>query len=100
MEATRADVVAALSELTFLATPDRPADEHRDVAAFVVDALLNRAGHQAPFRYVTSDYSSHGDGHRQRDVPFSLLVEHDHAVRDENVLRATKDAINALIGGL
>jgi hypothetical protein len=66
----------------------------------VVDALLNRQDHQAPFRYVTSDYSSPDDGHRQREVPFSLLVEHDHAARDENVLRATKDAINALIGGL
>jgi hypothetical protein len=99
-EATRADVVAALADLAGRAAPDRPADEHRDVAAFVVDALLNRPGHQAPFHYVTSDYSSPGGGHLQREVPFSLLVEHDHAARDENVLRATRDAINALIGGL
>lgn len=99
-EATRADVVAALSELAGLAAPDRSAAEHQDVAVFVVDALLNRSGRQAPFRYVTSDYSSQEAGHRQREVPFSLLVEHDHAARDENVLRATKDAINALIGGL
>lgn len=100
MEATRADVVATLAELACIAAPGQPADEHQDVAAFVVDALLNRQGHQAPFRYVTSDYSSPDDGHRQREVPFSLLVEHDHATRDENVLLATKDAINALIGGL
>jgi hypothetical protein len=99
-EATRADVVAALAELACLAAPDRPTDEHQNVAAFVVDALLNWQGHQAPFRYVTSDYSSSDDGHRRREVPFSLLVERDHAARDENVLRATKDAINALIGGL
>ena len=99
-EATRADVVVALAELACMAAPDRSADEHQDVAAFVVDALLNRQGHQAPFRYVTSDYSSPDDRHRQREVPFSLLVEHDHPARDENVLRATKDAINALIGGL
>jgi hypothetical protein len=99
-EATRADVVAALAGLAGRAAPDRPADEHRDVAAFVVGALLNRPGHQAPFRYVTSDFSGADGGHRQREVPFSLLVEHDHAARDENVLRATKDAINALIGGL
>ena len=100
LEVTRADVVAALEELTARAAPERPAGEHRDVAAFVVDALLNRQGHQAPFRYVASDYSSLHNGHRRRDVPFSLLVEHDHAARDENVLQATKDAINALIGGL
>jgi hypothetical protein len=100
MEATRADVVAALAELACMAAPDQPTDEHQDVAAFVVDALLNRQDHQAPFRYIASDYSSPRDGHRQRKVPFSLLVEHDHAARDENVLRATKDAINALIGGL
>lgn len=99
-EATRPDVVLALTDLACTAAPDRPEHEHADVAAFVVDALLNRQCSQAPFRYVTSDYSSLGDGHRRRDVPFSLLVEHDHAARDENVLRATRDAINALIGGL
>lgn len=99
-EATRPDVVSALSELAGLAAPDRPADESREVAVFVVDSLLNRHGRQAPFRYVTSDYSSPDGGHRRREVPFSLLVEHDHPTRNENVLRATKDAINALIGGL
>jgi len=99
-EATRADVVAALAELAYVASPDSPGEEHLEVAGFVVDALLNRQGHQAPFRYITSDYSSPQDGYRQRNVPFSLLVERDHATRDENVLQATKDAINALIGGL
>jgi hypothetical protein len=99
-EATRSDVVAALTDLAAQAGPERPADEHRDIAAFVVDSLLNRPGRQAPFRYVTSDYSSPETGHRRREVPFSLLVEHDHPARNENVLRATNDAINALIGGL
>jgi hypothetical protein len=100
MEATRADVVSALSALACIAAPNRLAGEHHDVAGFVVDALLNRQDRQAPFRYVTSDYSSPDGGHQRREVPFSLLVEHDHAAREENVLRATKDAINALIGGL
>jgi hypothetical protein len=100
MEATRADVVSALSQLACIAAPNRPTGEHHDVAGFVVDALLNRQGRQAPFRYVTSDYSSRDGSHQQREVPFSLLIEHDHAAREENVLRATKDAINALIGGL
>lgn len=99
-EATRSEVVAVLAGLAAQAGPDRPAEEHLAVAAFVADSLLNRPGRQAPFRYVTSDYSSPEDGHRQREVPFSLLVEHDHPARSENVLRATNDAINALIGGL
>lgn len=100
MEATRSDVIAALTGLAALAAPERSDGEHRDVAAFAVDSMLNRPGHQAPFRYITSDYSGTQEGHRRREVPFSLLVEHDHPSRDENVLRATKDAINALIGGL
>src|SRR5437870_5101582 len=57
MEATRSEVVAALTELAELAAPDQPSDEHRDVAAFVMDFMLNRQGHQVPFRYITSDYS-------------------------------------------
>jgi hypothetical protein len=100
LEATRSDVVTALRELAALAAPDRPPEEHHDIAAFVVDSLLNRPGRQAPFRYVTSDYTAPNGVHRRREVPFSLLVEHDHPARNVNVLRATKDAINALIGGL
>lgn len=100
LEATRDDVLAALRELAYRAAPDRRVEEHQDVAAFVVDSLLNRAGREAPFRYVTSDYADRKGGHRQRNVPFTLLVEHDDATRDENVLRATADSINALIGGL
>ena len=51
MEATRADVMSALSSLARIAAPDRPAGEHHDVAGFVVDALLNRQDRQTPFRY-------------------------------------------------
>lgn len=99
-EATRDDVMSALGGLAALAAPDRPPEEHADVARFVVDFLLNRQAHQARFQYRTSDYSSPEHRHRHREVPFSLLEEHDAAARDENVLRATADAINALIGGL
>lgn len=99
-EATRADVVSALTGLAALAVPDRPAGEHADVARFVIDFLLNRQAHHAKFQYLTSDYSSPERQHQQREVPFSLLEERDDAARDENVLRATADAINALIGGL
>jgi hypothetical protein len=99
-EATRADVVSALTGLAALATPDRTAEEHADVARFVIDFLLNRQAHHAKFQYLTSDYSSPERQHQRREVPFSLLEERDDAARDENVLRATADAINALIGGL
>jgi hypothetical protein len=99
-EATRTDIVSALTELAALASPHRTAEEHADVARFVIDFLLNRQAHQARFQYLTSDYSSQERRHRRREVPFSLLEERDDAARDENVLRATADAINALIGGL
>lgn len=100
LEATRADVHAAVRDLARRAAPERPAEEHLEVGVFVVDALLNRHGREGPFSYVTSDYATREGGHLRRRVPFSLLVEHDDAGRDENVLRATPDAINALIGGL
>ncbi|WP_285695710.1 hypothetical protein [Actinomadura sp. NBRC 104412] len=100
LEATRDDVAVALRELAYRAAAERPAEEHRQVASFVIDSLLNRNGRDGPFRYVTSDYTAEDGRHRRREVPFSLLVERDDAVRDENVLRATPDAINALIGGL
>jgi hypothetical protein len=99
LEATRPDVLDALRELAGRAAPGRPAEEHGQVAAFVLDSLLNRGARHGHFRYATSDYAG-DDGHRRRAVAFSLLVEHDDPRRDENVLRATPDAINALIGGL
>ena len=99
-EATRADVVSVLTGLAALAGPDRTPEEHADVARFVIDFLLNRPAHHAKFHYLTSDYSSPERRHQRREVPFSLLEERDDAARDENVLRATADAINALIGGL
>lgn len=99
-EATRGDVVSALTGLTALAAPDRTPEEHADVARFVIDFLLNRQAHHAKFQYITSDYSSPERRHQRREVPFGLLEERDDAARDENVLRATADAINALIGGL
>ena len=41
-EATRTDVVSALTGLAVLAAPDRTAEEHADVTRFVIDFLLNR----------------------------------------------------------
>src|ERR1700735_868733 len=53
-EATRADVVYALTGLAALAAPNRTAEEHADVARFVIDFLLNRQAHHAKFQYLTS----------------------------------------------
>jgi hypothetical protein len=64
------------------------------VARFVIDFLLNRQAHHAGFQCLPSDYSSPECRHQRREVPFSLLEERDDASRDENVLRATADAIN------
>lgn len=99
-EATYGDVVAGLTALAARAGSDRPGEEHEDVAMFTLDALLNRSQREAEFAYRISDFTSASTGHRQREVRFRLLVEREDPVRGEVVLNATRDAINALIGGL
>lgn len=99
-EATYEDVLVGLVTLARRAGPARPSDEHRKVAAFVIDALLNRAQRGEEFAYRISDYTSQGDGHLTREIRFRLLEEREDPVRGEPVLKATRDAINALIGGL
>ena len=99
-EATYDDVVAGLTTLARRAAPDRPAPEHRRVGEFTVDALLNRGEREAPFTYRISDFTDETRSHRQRQVQFRLLIEREDPVRGEVVLNATRDAINALVGGL
>lgn len=99
-EATYEDVLAGLMTLARRASPDRPAEEHHKVAMFVIDALLNRGERGEEFAYKISDYSTEAGGHVTRQVRFRLLEEREDPVRGEPVLKATRDAINALIGGL
>ncbi len=99
-EATYGDVLGGLIGLARRAAPDRPGEEHEDVAMFVLDHVLNRSQREAEFAYRISDYTGEGQGHQQREVRFRLLVEREDPVRGEVVLNATRDAINALIGGL
>lgn len=99
-ETTYADVVAELERLARKAAPHRPAEEHRRVARYTVDGLLNRSGREAPFTYRISDYTADDAEHRQRQVQFRLLVEREDPARGDVVLNATGDAINALVGGL
>ncbi|TDO36276.1 hypothetical protein EV643_1206 [Kribbella sp. VKM Ac-2527] len=97
------EVVAGLEALAATAHPERPVDEHALVARYVIDALLNRREREAPYRYQISIFSRDGDGairHRQMPAEFRLLTEHEDHARGVNVLRASADAINALVGGL
>lgn len=97
-EATYDEVVAFLTGLAATAAPQRPAEEHAKVARFTVNHLLNRQGNGSRFNYLVSDYSP--EGHQWLNVGFWLLQEHEDPVRGVSVLSATKDAINALVGGL
>lgn len=102
-EVTYDEVVAGLVTLTGVARPDRPAIEHEAVARYIVDALLNRRERDAPFIFAVSKYSQQSDGAvrcRPATVEFRLLTEHEDHARGVNVLRASADAINALVGGL
>lgn len=102
-EATYEEAVAGLAALAANIHPQRPFDEHTGVAQYVVDALLNRREREAPFSYQVSILSRADDGavrHRVTSAEFRLLTEHEDHTRGVNVLRASTDAINALVGGL
>jgi len=83
--------------------PNRPREEHEHVASYVVDTLLNRRDREVPFGYRVSDFSldsAEQIDHRSVLMEFRLVTEHEDAARDVVVLRASADAINALVGGL
>lgn len=95
-EATSEDILTLLSRLAQLAAPDLPAADHTAVARFVLRELLNDREGGAKFVVHYSDYR---DGHRRVPLPFRLLEEAPGR-RGQSVLRASVQAINALIGGL
>ncbi|MGV9928339.1 hypothetical protein [Nocardia rhamnosiphila] len=102
-EVTYDEAAAGAVTLAAAAQPGRPADEHEAVARYVLDALLNRREREAPFRYAMSMFGRTADGaiqHRFATVEFRLLTEHEDHTRGVNVLHASPDAINALVGGL
>ncbi|MGV9369808.1 hypothetical protein [Micromonospora tulbaghiae] len=99
-EATYDDVVDGLTMLARRTAPERPASEHRRIGEYTVDALLNRGEREAPFTYRISDFTNEARAHQRRQVQFRLLIEREDPVRGEVVLNATRDAINALVGGL
>jgi hypothetical protein len=102
-EVTYDEVVVGLGALVANAHLERPADEHGVVARYVIDALLNRRAREAPYGYQISIFGRDADGsvrHRRISAEFRLLTEHEDHARGVNVLRASTDAINALVGGL
>lgn len=99
-EATYDEVVNGLAGLARSSAPDRPGAEYRRVGEYTVDALLNRAEREAPFTYRISDFTDEARTHQRRQVQFRLLIEREDPTRGEVVLNATRDAINALVGGL
>ena len=99
-EATYDDVVDGLTTLARRTAPERPTAEHRRVGEYTIDALLNRGDREAPFTYRISDFSDAARTHQRRQVQFRLLIEREDPVRGDVILNATRDAINALVGGL
>jgi hypothetical protein len=92
------DAIAILAGLAQLAAPDRGAEEHRDVASYVLDGLLNNRD-QHPSQAFVFTYSDYRRGHTTRELPFFLLVE-DTKSDGRTVLEADVGAINAFRGGL
>ncbi|MGY1669104.1 hypothetical protein [Geodermatophilus sp. SYSU D00710] len=101
-ELTYDQAVDALTRLAAASHPHRTAAEHQQVAEHVLDTLLNRREREAPFRYRVSDFGLDAERitHQARTLEFRLVTEHEDTARDTVVLRATTDAINALVGGL
>jgi hypothetical protein len=96
-EATYTEVLELLAELARRAVPGVDQKVYAEVAAYVVDGLLNTPGKSAPFGYDLIDYARQSTSRR---VEFTLLYEREQRATGTVVLNATVDAINALIGGL
>jgi hypothetical protein len=95
--ATAAAVRARLAALARAAAPDRPPAQAEQVAAAVLDALLNDRERREAFAVPYSDWS--GPAHRRAQLVFKLLEEVE-APDGTIVLRATDEAVNLFVGAL
>lgn len=99
--ATAAEVRARLAALVRAAAPDAPPDapppRAEQVAAAVLDALLNDRERREAFTIPYSDWS--GPRHRRAALVFKLLEEVE-APDGTVVLRATDEAVNLFVGAL
>jgi hypothetical protein len=95
------EAVDILARLSLPGDPSRPLEDHRALAAHVLDGLLNKAGHQARFTYEVGNWSvGQGLGYRRSVLDFWLLREREDRGSGQLVLHADADAINALVSGL
>ncbi len=95
--ATAADVRARLAALARAAVPAGPQGQAEQVAAAVLDALLNDRERREAFAVPYSDWS--GPAHRRASLVFKLLEEVE-APDGAVVLRATDEAVNLFVGAL
>ena len=95
--ATAAAVRARLAALVAAAAPDRSPAHAEQVAAAVLDALLNDRERREAFAIPYSDWS--GPRHRRASLVFKLLEEIE-APDGTVVLRATDEAVNLFVGAL
>lgn len=95
--ATAADVRRRLVALARAAAPERSPAQAEQVAAAVLDALLNDRERREAFAVPYSDWS--GPAHRRAQLTFKLLEEVE-APDGTVVLRATDEAVNLFVGAL
>ncbi|MFT2014385.1 hypothetical protein ACMA1D_00845 [Streptomyces sp. 796.1] len=97
--AQHANVIRQVARLAAAQVPENDADDHRAVADWVLQKLINVGTIDRNFvwKYGRADE----DGTYQlHDWPFRLLVEHPVRHTNEVVLRVTDEAINVLVGAL
>jgi hypothetical protein len=95
--ATAADVRGRVAALARAAAPDRPAGQADQVAAAVLDGLLNDRNRREAFAVTYGDWS--GPSYRRAELVFKLLEEVE-APDGTVVLRATDEAVNLFAGSL
>ncbi|MEH1056895.1 hypothetical protein V6U89_17030 [Micromonospora sp. CPCC 206171] len=78
--------------------PDRGSDEHRRVARWVLEKLINVGTVDRVFRHVYGEINADGD--YQRHTFDFKLVREVPGLHGEIYLRATDEAINVLVGAL
>ena len=78
--------------------PDRESDEHRRVARWVLEKLINVGTVDRVFRHVYGEIDADGD-YQRLTFDFKLVREVPGA-HGEIYLRATDEAINVLVGAL
>lgn len=93
----RDELLAAATKQASLCAPQRPTDEHADVARWLLDSLLNR-GRDAISHDVA--YVSVVDDHAHRTLPVRLLYETQADDGDTVLVNVDQAAVHLLISAL